>query len=372
MQTQLSMGEQPQKEFADVKVSPSELSDMQFFRYRKVGVGRLVEYIRAVTPDGREVFLFDTVSKNQLVSRIGGKISELRRIYDYQERNQLLQHLAKSRSEPVIFRLVRSNGNWHCYAVVTEKFTEVKHVELYRMVEAELQSRGLVWQDTEEFRTNTRVWRTYLFERNVGTKVGDLIQVGLRVCNSVKATSSIIFYPFWMRLACTNGMTSSKGVWKPATVHKGNKLDILGSVKQTLEEALNQAFGFEQLVVKARELKITEENMQLLVKELSIKKGFAEYVQRYIGYRVDKEDKTLWGLVNAMTYVSSHEVKPEMSKLKIEQTAHSLLRGGDKMVRELLAPKPSSSQADQKVCEECGLPECKGALGYACQYIEVG
>lgn len=361
-------------EFKDELVVPSEIKQVNYFRKREAGVGRMIDYIRLVLPNDETVFLHDVVSKNQLVTRAGEKISELRAIRDYEVRNQILSDALKKRGEPLIFRLTKSNGFWHCYAVVTKKFVEVTHVELYRMVEQELQTRGLTWVDTSEFRTSKRVWKTYIFEKQVGQKVGDTVQCGIRIANSCKATSSIIFYPFWMRLACTNGMTSSKGVWKPATVHKGNKLDILGSVKQTLEEALNQAFGFERLIVEARKVTIERDQMNLLVREISVKKGFAEYVQRYIGYRVEKEDKTLWGLVNAMTYVSSHEVKPEMSKLKIEQTAHSLLRGGEKMVRELLAPKPSSStfQPDeQTACEECGSTDCKGALGYDCQYKDV-
>jgi hypothetical protein len=343
------------QEFADIKVSPSELRDMQFFRFRRAGIGRLVEYIRAVTPDGREVLLLDNVSKNQLVSRIGGKISELRRIYDYNERNQLLQQLAVGRSEPVILRLVRSENHWHCYAVVTDKFTEVRHSELYAIVEDELHERGLAWTVGGELRTDRRVWRTYMFERNVGQKVGDIIQVGLRVCNSVKATSSVIFYPFWKRLVCLNGMTSSRGVWKPATTHVGEKSDILQSVKGTLTEALNQAFGFEQLVERAMSIKLEDKQIDLLVREVSVRRGFADYVQRSIRYRVQKEDKTLWGLVNAFTYVSSHEVKPEQSKLTIEQSAHSLLYGGEQMVRELLAPKPAIpvQPVMHALCREC-------------------
>ena len=362
------------QEFADIKVSPSELRDMQFFRFRKAGVGRLVEYIRAVTPDGREVLLLDNVSKNQMVSRIGGKISELRRIYDYNQRNQLLQQLAVGRSEPVILRLVRSDGRWVCYAVVTDKFTEVKHAELYAIVEDELHERGLAWTDVQDLRTDRRVWRTYMFERNVGQKVGDIIQVGLRVCNSVKATSSVIFYPFWKRLVCLNGMTSSRGVWKPATTHVGEKADILQSVKGTLTEALNQAFGFEHLVERAMSIKLEDKQIDLLVREVSVRRGFADYVQRSIRYRVQKEDKTLWGLVNAFTYVSSHEVKPEQSKLTIEQSAHSLLAGGEQMVRELLASNPAVpvQPVMQAMCRECHekpvaevgdtCPECDVAL----------
>lgn len=337
------------QEFADVKVSPSELREVQFYRYRKSGIGMLVEYIRAVTPDGREVFLFDTVSKNQLVTRIGGKISELRRIYNYNERNQLLQQLVSVRSEPVILRLVRSNGHWHCYAVVTDKFTEVSHVELYSIVENELKERGLAWTDVRELRTDRRVWRTYMFERNIGQKVGDIIQVGLRVANSCKATSSVIFYPFWKRLVCLNGMTSSKGVWRPATTHVGEKANILHSVGVTLTEALNQAFGFETLIMRAQKIVLRDDEISLLVREVSSRRGFAEYVQRSISCRVQKEDKTLWGLVNAFTYVSSHDVKPEQSKLAIEQSAHSLLVGGEPMVKELLASKPSG----QILCHEC-------------------
>jgi len=343
-------------EFADIEVSPSQLADVHFVRKRGQG-GRLVEYISAKAPDSRMVYFFDGVSKTQLVSRVGGKISELRRIYDYQKRDRVFTGLVTQRPEPVILRLVRSNGYWHCYAVVTARFTEVGHAELYKMVENEFVARGLAWTGIEEFRTNRRVWRTYLFEKNIGAQVGgvqvgDIIQCGLRIANSCKATSSIIFYPFWKRLVCSNGLTSSKGIWKPATTHVGLKVDILQSVKQTLDEALNQAFGFDKLMQQAREIRLQTSEMELLVREVSVKRGFAEYVQRSIRYRLDKEDKTLWGLVNAFTYVSSHDVKPDQSKLVIEQAAHFLLKGGEKLVREILTPSPAGL-ALQATCREC-------------------
>ena len=355
MESQTCLGENAQREFADVKVSPSELTGVQFYRYRERGTSRLIEYVRAVMPDGRVVLLFDTVSKNQFVSRIGGKISELRRIYDYNERNQLLQQFAKQRSEPVIFRLVRSNGDWHCYAVVTDKFTEVSHVELYSIVENELTNRGIRWESVESLRTERRVWKTYLFENRIGASVGDVVQCGIRVANSCKATSSVIFFGFWKRLVCSNGMTSSKGVWRPSTTHRGEKSDILASVKNTLDDVIQQVFGFETLIVRAQKIVLRDDEISLLVREVSSRRGFAEYVQRSIRYRVQKEDKTLWGLVNAFTYVSSHDVKPEQSKLAIEQSAHSLLAGGEPMVRELLSPKPlvPAQPAIHAVCREC-------------------
>jgi hypothetical protein len=350
---------QVQPEFADIEVSPSQLRDAKFIRTRGFNTNyKMVEYFSVVLPDGREVRLYDTVSKTQLVSRAGGKISELRRIYQWDERDTAFRSLLAQRSEPVILRLARHNGTWTCYAVVTSKFTEVRHSELYRIVESELTSRGMTWQEVTEFKTNRRVWRTYLFQRNVGVKVGDIVQVGMRVANSVKATSSIIFYPFWKRLVCSNGMTSSKGVWKPATTHTGLKVDILQSVKDTLTEALEQAFGFERLVERAMSIRLEDKQIDVLIREVSSRRGFADYVQRSIRYRMQSENKTLWGLANSFTWVSSHDKLPDQSKLVVEQSAHWLLAGGEETVRELTTPKPSPSvqpvlQVAQAVCRSC-------------------
>jgi hypothetical protein len=361
-------------EFRDELVKPSEIRSVNFYHHRGYGTGRIIDYIQLVLPNGETVFLHDVTSKNQLVSRAGKKISELRGIRDYNARNQLLFAALKDRHEPLLFRLTRTDGNWHCYAVTTEHFTEVTHVELYQLVENELVSRGIRWESTESLRTERRVWKTYLFEKRIGASLGDILQCGIRVANSCKATSSVIFYGFWKRLICSNGMTSSKGVWRPATTHRGEKSDILASVKDTLDEVIQQVFGFETLIERAQKIVLKDEEISLLVREVSVRRGFADYVQRSIRYRVQKEDKTLWGLVNAFTYVSSHEVKPEQSKLTIEQSAHSLLAGGEQMVRELLAPKPSVpvQPVMQAMCRECRekpvaevgdtCPECDVAL----------
>lgn len=84
------MEAETQKEFKDIKISPAELQEVQFYRYRKTGYGRLLEYIRLVLPNGEEAQIHDITSKNQFVSRMGLKISELRRIWDYNERNDAL------------------------------------------------------------------------------------------------------------------------------------------------------------------------------------------------------------------------------------------------------------------------------------------
>jgi len=332
------MEAETQKEFKDIKISPAELQEVQFYRYRKSGYGRLLEYIRLVLPNGEEAQIHDITSKNQFVSRMGLKISELRRIWDYNERNDALSSACKGRSEPVILRSVKDNGTWFAYAVVTEKFTEIKHIEVWRIVEEELSKKNLNIKEITEFRTNRRVWKTFVLESLAGSKIGDTVRIGLRVCNSIKGTSSVIVYPFWERLVCANGMTSSKGIWKPATTHTGKKLDIVASVRTTLQEALDQAFGIEKLMVQAMKIKIDNVAKLKVLKIVAFRKGLSQTAQYYMSYQLDKEPNTLWGFVNAMTYVSSHQKFSDNVKVRIEQIAHSFLIGGQKMVDEYLNP----------------------------------
>lgn len=336
--------QETQKEFKDFTVSPSELQDVQFFRYRK-GHGRLLEYIVFKLPNGDEAQIHDVTGKNQFVSRMGLKISELRRIWDYTERNQKLGLACVHRSDPIVIRAVRENGTWFAYAVVTEKFTEVKHYEVWKIVEEELEKKAMAIDEIHEFRTNRRVWKTYLLESRRGEKVGDIVQIGLRVCNSIKGTSSVIIYPFWKRLSCMNGMTSSEGVWKPATTHTGEKMDILASVRTTLQEALDQAFGIEQLMAHAMKVKIEQDKKVQLLEMVAFRKSFSQTAKYYMKIQINREHNTLWGFVNALTYVSSHQKFSENVKLRIEQVAHSLLRGGDKLVEEYLNPTDPVEQS---------------------------
>lgn len=339
----MSVNPSQSREFVDVKISPSELSDVQFFRYRKRGVGKLVEYIQVRLPDNRLVMLFDNVSKSQFISKLGGKVSEIRSIYDYNERNAMLSELAKARDEPIIMRLVKGSGSdWHCYAVVTEQFTEVKHVELYQIVENRLKELGYEITSRTEMRTSLRVWRTYMLNSNLDNIPGDIINIGIRVANSVKGTSSIIIYPCWVRLACSNGMTSSEGFWKQASVHKGNKSLILDSVVENLDEALSASFGIMNYVKLSRKIMLSRPEQIALINEISSRWGFPAYIRQSFISRSTREPSNLWGLVNALTYVSSHDDVPVNSKLTIEQAAHSLLVGGkpgiDKLLNSLSSP----------------------------------
>jgi len=350
------------QEFKDFRISPSDVREVQFFRYRKRGFSnKLIEYIRLVLPSGEEAQLHDITSKNQFVSRLGLKISDLRKIYDYNERNALLGNACKGRTEPVIFRAVRNNGVWFAYAVVTDRFTEVRHVEVWKIVESEIQKQGLVVQSISELRTPKRFWKTYLFESQIGRKVGDVIQVGLRVCNSVKGTSSVIIYPYWIRLACTNGMTSSQGVWKPATTHVGEKHDILQSVKFTLKEALEQAFGYEKLMAQAVDIKLDNATRLRLLKAVVWRKNFSQAAFHSIKLQLEQEHSTsLWSFVNAITYTATHEVNGAQTSITMQQTAHSLLRGGHQSVDELIKsfeaelPQPQTTSSHDDFGMEVG------------------
>jgi len=330
-------------EFVDLKVNPSvDLKNAQFFRYRKSGYGRtgkLVEYIQIEHQDGKKIYLFDVVSKHQFISRLGLKISEIRGIYDYNERNHVLNTALNGRTEPVLMRLVKSNGYWNCYAVVTEKFTEVRYSELYKMVEKELNRMAINVVETSEFRTPRRVWKTYIFEKRAVNKVGEVIQAGLRVANSIKGTSSIIFFPYWKRLVCTNGMTSSKGIWKPATTHVGEKIDILKSVQQTLMESIDEAFGIEKLIEQALQVKISDTDAVRLLKFVAYRKNLSQRATKLIQQRLSIDKGNLWQVVNSMTFVSSHnadKMSPSVV-LSIEQIAHGLLRESEDSIRKMIA-----------------------------------
>lgn len=345
------------QQFRDFRISPSEIQRVNFWRYRKRGYGgKIIEYIQLALPNGEEAQLHDTTSKNQFVSRLGLKISELRRMCQdyynretsYVERNALILNACLKRTEPVIFRAVKNDGTWFVYAVVTDKFTEIRHIEVWKIVESEIQTAGLTVESTSDFRTPKRVWKTYTFQSQIGKKVGDIIQVGLRVANSVKGTSSIIFYPFWKRLVCSNGMTSSQGVWKPATTHVGEKLDILQSVRQTLKEALEQAFGYEELMARALQIKIDEQTKFRLLEVVAKRKNFSQNAQYYIRAQLEKEHNTnLWNFVNAITYTATHNTSGTQVSLHLQQIAHSILKGGQEGVEELLAPQPQAVSAPE-------------------------
>jgi len=342
-------------EFAEVSLKLSELKDLNYFRYRKVGIGKLLDYIRAIVPDGRTVFFYDTTSKNQLVSRLGLRISELRRIDAYHERNRILAEAVSASTTTAILKMTKGSVGWNVYAVVSNLFVNVYHAEIFKFVEKELSSLGLGVKEMTEFRTSQRLWRRFIFEMNAVSKIGEVIEAGIMVCNSLKGTSSIQVRSYWKRLSCENGMTSSKYYSASRVIHRGDRLKIMESVRQNIKSAVDEAYNVSVLVDKSRRVSVSHSEMSLIIRLISSKRGFAEYVQRSMLSRVMQEEANLWGLSNILTYVGSHEDVPFQSKLAIEQSAHSLLAGGEPMVRELLSPKPlvPAQPAIHAVCREC-------------------
>jgi hypothetical protein len=342
-------GNNPQ--FRDESIKPCELEEVSFFRYRKPPAYKLTEFIQFKLSDGSMVYLHDSVSKNQLISRINLHISDMRHIDDYAERNRIIRDAMKGREEPIILRMVKSGEDkWHCYAVVTPAFTEVRHSEVWRIVEEGLQIAGIHVIRTEDFQTPRRVWKTYIFEEQAVKKLGDVVRAGIRVCNSVKATSSICIYAFWERLVCSNGMTASKGHWHPATTHKGEKENIIESVRLTLKDAIDEAFGIEKLIEQAIQVKLSDVEAVRLLKFVAYRKNLSQRATKLISQRLSIDKGNLWQFINSITYIASHN-GDKMSQpviLSLEQTAHGLLREKEDAIRRMIADADKKELAVQE------------------------
>jgi hypothetical protein len=341
-------------EFVDLKVSPSaDIKSSQFFRFRESGygrTGRLVEYITIEHNDGKIIKLYDSTSKNQWISRLGLKISELRGIYDYHERNQVLESALRSRSEPVLLRLVKSNGSWNCYAVVTDEFINIYHSELFKMVSQEVSSMGIIIKETEDIRTPARLWRRFIFEKRAVNRIGETIEAVLMVCNSVKGTSSIQAKAYWKRLVCMNGMTSSKSYWSKKTLHRGSKEDVLESVRLTLKDAIDEAFGIEKLIEQALQVKLSDTEALRLLKFVAYRKNLSQRATKLISQRLSIDKGNLWQFINSITYIASHN-GDKMSQpviLSLEQTAHGLLREKEDAIRRMIADADKKELAVQE------------------------
>lgn len=300
----------------------NQIDSAEMFRYRDKKDGKLQKYTKLII-DGQTFWLHKTV-ETQFYSHIGLKIRDLENIREYSERNKVIQENAKTLAVPIVLRMFTDDfGNQKIYAVVSTKFTHFGHKEVFGLAEETLKRLGIDYWEGEIIRTNSKIFKTYEFPKMIISPIrGDDIACGLRLTNSAKGLGSIGAYGYHRRLICSNGMTANKGTFLGGLRHIGDKLRIQNQFQGMIEKAI-ATLDISEKIIEARKIGVVDTNVWHILNDML---QLSQYEIGNIINRFKNEEKNVWGLVNAITFIASRNITNIPTKqLMFQQKASKLL-----------------------------------------------
>jgi len=214
--------------FNDLELS--EGMTISMFRYYRDGQKK---YTKVATKDGKS-FYCSRSAESQLYHLLGLSVRGLEEM-SWEERNAVIAgKLAErlSSKKPIILRVI----NNHIWAVVTEVHVLLRHSEVWNVVEEALTEKFGTYQKKKPMRTNEGLYTKYLLPK---LWKSDKLFAGLIVYNSVKGLGSLRIGAYYEIIACSNGLISSEYKEIYSRTHRGNKDEILDSLRSGLDLFLN-------------------------------------------------------------------------------------------------------------------------------------
>jgi hypothetical protein len=237
--------------------------------------------------------------------------------------------------------------------VVSGKYQLVQHKEAFQPIVEALNSIGASYRMNIGY-TQRKAWMSIV----TNSEATDGVSIGFQALNSIDGTTAIR-YGFanfkqtrWVELVgyrqvCSNGMV----VRVPLDNAEFVKLEEREKIEVLLRETA-RIIHMGKAHDKVEAIRYIVEAMELLKEPVArmieasknkilAEKMAKELIAKYLGKRLNKkvlaqyrkEEKNLWGLYNAMTFVASHNKEIATS------SADSLLNGSAEMLREELVAK---------------------------------
>jgi len=301
-------------------------SQVHVFRFRgKQWPHHLEQWTKITLPDGSYYEVRDS-AESQLWSHCDGNLRDLRKVRDWRIRNLRAQELLNQRlsdqsRNPLILRL--PEGSRQVAGVVTSLYTEVTHTEVFETVEMLLKANGLEYKVIHEIETSRKTMRTLMLDQQIGEGI-DTHTVGLTLTNSETGMASVGVYLYVRRQICSNGMMANTGIHSQKLRHIGDKTELQTELWRMIEQTIQSASFLIPAINASKNTCVIQMDVErFLTKDLH----YPDHLSRTISQRQGQhEGWTVYGLVNAMTWVASHHDQCAKSyQLKLQQDAHRLL-----------------------------------------------
>jgi hypothetical protein len=247
---------------------------------------------------------------------------------------------------PKGFKAIVRKDTGSIVAVPTGKYTLVQHEEAFMPIVEALNSLGQPFK-IAAIHSNTNAWLNILT-----TETDDGVSVGFQAMNSVDGSTSLQ-YGFanfkatryielvGYRQVCSNGMVVRVPIDNADFVRleEREKIEVLLRQSIRIIHTGKAQEKIEQIRYLVEAMALLKEPVARMIKAATMK-GIGqmeaeELLKKYIGKRLkakllgqfEQEEKTLWGLYNAITFVAAHdnEIKTSTKNSLITKSADLLL-----------------------------------------------
>lgn len=206
--------------------------------------------------------------------------------------------------------VVRESNGLEVVAIVGKNFALVPNEVVEEMVDKAITAYGLtkLKRSTDKYENTLRI--DLLTDKVKEVEVGDIVQFGVSVRNSIDGTSALAVDLFSYRLKCKNGATARDTDMSYSVRHIGDARELLKYFNRALGEVMER---FDTLLSLYRKMAITP-----LTKEGAEKIVALRFPEKYYKYtpimikdgeeiELRRHDSTLWDTFNAITNVVTHE-----------------------------------------------------------------
>ncbi len=213
-------------------------------------------------------------------------------------------------------------------AIVGKNFALVPNELVEDMVEKAVNAYDLQILAKKRDRYENSI-RIDLLSPKIGeVEVGDIIQFGVSIRNSIDGSSSLAVDAFSYRLKCKNGATARIEDTTFAVKHIGNPEELVKAFNKALGEALERADRLLTLYHSMNRARLTKEGLYRL-----IDLRFPRKYYRLLPINIEKEsielveEVSLWQAFNSITYMITHESRASpLARSYMTHRLHSVMQ----------------------------------------------
>lgn len=214
------------------------------------------------------------------------------------------------RKKKVVLRNNNNKNELEVVAIVGRSFALIPNELVEDMTEKAITAYGLTMLTKKKDRYENTIRIDLLTDRSEAVRIGDIVQFGVSVRNSIDGSSSLAVDLFSYRLRCKNGATARDPSISFTARHIGDPRELVKEFHKALATVMEHFDTLLNLYRRMTEIRLTKEGAERL-----IRLGFPEKYYKYTPIMVRNngsielryEGETLWDTFNAITNVVTHE-----------------------------------------------------------------
>lgn len=296
----------------EFEVVPSkDVTAAKFVRYREAG-GWLNEYI-ILEIDG-ERYRLSRERFTQLFRYLDAKVSDIRRIYDYRERDRALMKAIRACDTALRLSVIKN----HIVRVTSKDFTAIPHGKVLQLVERALR---LDYEDRKLDFDNGMFakWTLRSLPRDC-VKLGDIVSWNLWVYNRNDGKHGLRIGGGFTVLKCSNGAVGWTSAAKIRIVHRGDYENLLSKIQESLDLILNHKLPLMAYQIQeAQKVKAAKEFVEKLVRL------YPQWIQKKLQEQL-RTAHTVWDVSNAFSWVATHESVTFNQRMQLSNHAVEVLK----------------------------------------------